>query len=193
MRTNFKVVAVIMLLWGGGWVIRDTVRLSHQPPAPEVLGFGPGFAGSAKLPLKVIQAKFSSAESRMQAAQTAAQRYTTARVICKWVALFATAGVTVVLGFFGHARAADPAVLPSGTNSIPLTRRSVRWIGGLAAIASVLTGLAGELTEQATQASSRADSLHRLLADSRQQVQDAPNARAAQGVLDELDYQSNKP
>ncbi len=190
MSSALKIIGMVLILCGLAWIASDIRQLVHWPASPQVLGFGPGFAGGAQLPAGAIQSAFDTASARMATAATAAKRFRIAADIAAWLAFFATAAVTITLGVFGKGHRGEALPEADHSNSIALPTAVIRWIGGLAALASVL-GASGNMTLTYSQReSTRAEALHKAIVNARRDVLDAPNATAAQAVLDELKFQS---
>ena len=156
-RFSLKLLFISLILLGAIAVTRDLMVLNHQRPPPELLGFGPGFTGSAQLPASVIQAAFERANARMLQAFESATRYRLASYICYWLAFVASASVTLILAWFGRTRDTDPGTLPAASQSMSLPTTAVRWITVLSASAAILTAARTPFLDYQQQAATRAD------------------------------------
>jgi hypothetical protein len=187
-----RIVAVAICLAGLVWVIAGIRADSQLPEAPKVLGFGPEFTGSAQLPAATIQATYEAAHARMISANSSGRSYRIFGDVGVWLAFFASAAVTLILGWLGYAPANSVSLPDGASKPTALSVRATRWIGVLAAAAAVLTAL-GNLAQTYSQHEfDRTDQLQKLLMESRKEVLSAQDAQSAQAVLDNLELQSQR-
>ena len=187
-----RVVAIALFAIGVAWIAVGLGRWAGLPPAPATVDFGPGFSGSAQLPMTQIVAAFEAATERSREANSTGRVFRIAGDMSVWLAFFASAAVTLILGWYGHAPA-NAAPLPAGSPPPrTVSRSAVRWIGGLAAVAAVLTASGNLAQSYAERQYKRADDIESLVVESRANVKDAETADDARAVLDHLQNQSSR-
>jgi len=185
-----RFVAVVLVLVGAAWVVYGISELRHLS-APAVLGFGSEFTGNAQLPVETITQAFDNARDRMLATNSAGTRFRITADVSAWLSFFASAMVTIILGWFGYAPK-NGVALPGQQSPAPLSRSAMRWIGALAAFAAASTAL-GTLAESYAQRQySRSDDIQKLLIESRREVLNAHSVEDARAVLDNLESKSSR-
>ncbi|MER2266110.1 hypothetical protein [Methylobacterium oxalidis] len=177
-----RVLGVALVLGLLAWIVTNFVAPVGRPPAPDVIGLGSAFEGNLQLPAEKIASAFSAARERMLDINGWGARLRLAGDIASWLSFAATAAITLIVGFHGRAPAASGG--PASTDGLP--GRSVRLIGFLAALAAVLTAFGNLSIVKSQDYFKRADEMRDLIVRDRAQVIDAPNADAAQAILDDL-------
>jgi hypothetical protein len=178
----FKLIGVLLLIGLAAWTIDLVFDASRGHPTPQVLALGSAFEGNLQLPADTIKGYFDKARTRMFSINSTGQNLRIAGDVGGWLAFAATAIITLIVGFFGRAPAADGAA----TQIDGLPARSVRFIGFLAALAAVLTAVSNLGVAKSQDYFKRADQARDLIIHARQQVIDAKNPESAQAVLDDL-------
>lgn len=181
----FRVLFVVLLL---GLIVSLAIfGYRPAPAAPADLGIGRGFSGDLLLPKEEIEAAFSQARTAMLTYHSDGLRLKVGGDVAALFSFVATSAVTLILGWWGHApRPGEPdnAVAPPG---VPL--RAARWIGFLAAIAAVMTGL-GHFAAESSQAHfGAADRVRDQLDQTRKDVVLAKTSQDARAALDKLALQ----
>ncbi|SRR6266446_6688788 len=120
---------------------------------PHVSQFGLAFSGNEELPINTINAAIKRGEEAMQNRYMASRNYNIAFCVSDWISFGATAVITLLAGYFGHA----PDSLKGQTSHLikGRSRKFAGLIGTLAAIASINTALSGRL--QTASATARRD------------------------------------
>jgi hypothetical protein len=165
-----------------GWIALELIAPVGYHSAPSVLGLGSAFEGNLQLPAEKIANAFENARQRMIEVNSWGTRFRVAGDIAAWLSFAATASITLIVGFYGRAPAAEGGA-PDTTG---LPSRGVRLIGFLAALAAVLTAVSSLAVAKSQDNFKHADELRALIVSARAQVIDAKTADDAQAILDDL-------
>ena len=178
---SFRVIFIVLLIGLG----LSLVLGAHwsAPAVPADLGIGRGFSGDLLLPRAEIETALSQARTAMLTYHQSGLRLKVGSNVSALLAFIATSAVTLILGWWGHApRAGDPDNVPPA--GVPL--RAARWIGFLAAVGAVMTGL-GHFAAESSQAHfASADRMRDQLDQTRKDIVLAKTSEDARAALDKL-------
>jgi hypothetical protein len=185
---EYRIAGISLIIGLVAWIIASFVFSIGYHPTPEVLGLGSAFDGSLQLPADTIKVSFEEARKRMLNVNSWGIGLRRSGDLAAWLSFAASASITLILGYFGRAPAAQGS--PGSTDGLP--QLSVRAIGSLAALAAVLTGFANLSVAKSQDYYKRADEVRALIIQARAQVIDAKSADEAQAVIDNLNLNSKR-
>lgn len=197
---------MLLLLSGVAlWASHELRDQSAENLIPTPLPIGSAFDGNAMLPVEEFKQRFDQGRELLRVLQGKAQRWRQIATAADWSAFIMTSVVAVVAGYFGVAAAPDEAGLaavraagaePAGEPGATTRRiqpkerrrrRILRWIGVLAAFASVLIALSAKAAAARAEIVKSAIELSDGLARNRKAWFDAKTAEEATLVLGELE------
>jgi hypothetical protein len=182
----FRIVGYALLLILVVWIVMSIAGTSSRQ-APKILDDTHAFDSNAQLPSADIQKQLASARERMD------QRYRYsewARYVGTggdWLAFLLTAFITLLAGYHGKALAVSA---PTNDGVADLVKgqsaRFTRSVGLIAAAAAICTGLSAKAKDVSDGFFNDAVALQTAAMTARKDLIKAPDASAAQDVLDQL-------
>jgi hypothetical protein len=164
------------------WIVGSIAQYDHWRPAPEILGLGNAFEGSAQLPKEEITKNIDHARARMIEINQRGRWFSLSGDICAWFAFACTAGVTLIAGWFGRG----PGTGNAAPNTAGLPVGATRTIGLLAGLAAVLTAGGTMATNRGHDQYDKAKQVQTLTNQATKAVLEAKTGQDAQTVLDDL-------
>ena len=198
MRSIFGLIGLVLL---GGLVVwigysLATYPLSPQVPepgGPRVMGVNPA------MPDKAMEAALADATAVMKSDYQSSHGYRWWSRCADWVGFLLTAAITVIVGSTGQVLQgtppAPPGPLPPGTvpsEAAALGRKWVRWIGVMAALASVVIAVSSRVATVSQERLDRAEKLRELISSSRVNYAGAGTPSEGQNVIANLIAQTEK-
>jgi hypothetical protein len=192
MRPSFRLLGLVLLAGLVVWVVYAlaTVPLSPQVPepgGPRVMGVTPS------MPDKAMEAALADATAVMKSDYQSSHGYRWWSRCADWVGFLLTAAITVIVGSTGQVLQgtppAPPGPLAPGTvpsEAAALGRKWVRWIGVMAALASVMIGISSRVATVSQERLDRAEKLRELISSSRFKYAGAATPVEGQMVVDDL-------
>lgn len=148
-------------------------------------GYGHGFDGDAKLPRETIQAALQEARDSMKARVKTSQVLGVTQMVLQWTGFCLGAVVTVIAGYHWQS---DPKGLALAELKKAFGRKakSLRFVGVISALATVLTVAAAKTGEASASFYDRAKETQARLNTAMADLQKAKSPEEAQAVLDAL-------
>src|SRR5512135_3697596 len=198
MRSFFGLLGLVLLAGLVVWVVYSlaTVPLSPQVPepgGPRVKSLNPA------MPDKAMEAALADATAVMKSDYRRSHGYRWWSQCADWVGFLLTAATTVIVGSTGRVLQgtppAPPGPLPPGTvpsEAAALGRKWVRWIGVMAALASVMIAVSSRIATVSQERQYRAEKLLKLISSSRVDYAGAGTPAEGQDVIDNLIAETEK-
>lgn len=163
------------------WCFTDAPRRHDL----DFAGYGHGFDGDAKLPREKIQSALQEARDSMKSRVKTSQVLGVVQMALQWTGFCLGAIVTVIAGYHWHSDVKG-LTLADLKKAFGRKARSLRFVGVVSALATVLTVAAAKVGEASASFYDRAKETQARLNTAVADLQKAKNAEEAQAVLDDL-------
>lgn len=172
----FIVVAAVAF-----WSFNDAPRRHDL----DFVGYGHGFDGDTKLPRETIQKALQEARESMKARVKTSQWLSAAQMALQWSGFCLGGLVTVIAGYHWQSESKGLA-LADLKKAFGRKAKSLRFVGIISALATVLTVAAAKTGEASASFWDRAKETQARLNTAVADLQKAKTAEEAQAVLDDL-------
>lgn len=189
-ETSSRAAWFIALLWALLFIVVAAVVILCFTDAPQrheldFAGYGHGFDGDAKLPRETIQTAFQEARDSMKSRVKTSQVLANTQMALQWAGFCLGAVVTVIAGYHWQSDSKGLS-LADLKKAFGRKAKSLRYVGVLSALATVLTVAATKIGETSASFWDRAKETQTRLNTAVADLQKAKNAEEAQAVLDDL-------
>jgi hypothetical protein len=148
------------------------------------------------LPNKAMEEAVAKAKQVMQHQYQSSHSYRWWSRTADWMAFFLTAAITVIVGTTGQVlQGSGPAQPPPALTpeaAAALGRKWMRWIGLMAAVASVMLAVSGRLGAMSQERMDRGEKLREQIVASRVAYSVVANPVEGQKVVDNLEAETAK-
>jgi hypothetical protein len=182
----FRLLGFALLAGLAVWII-VAIALGSKRTAPRILEDTHAFEGNTQLPTAEIQKQLASARQRMEQRYSYSQSARYIGTAGDWLAFLLTALITLLAGFHGRMLA---VTAPSAANIADLVKgesaRFTRTVGLVAASAAICTALSAKAKDVSEGFYNDAVAIQTAAMTARKDLVQAPDASAAQDILDQL-------